>query len=192
MAQQASDRSIAARRRRAIYVLLGIVALAGVLAIVAVRRQAELREVRSPDRLPKSLAGYDAKDAGGATLPLTPDGGGVVMVISRSCPHCHETLARLASAGGDLPRLRVLTIEGAEPGARLLDSLKVRGASSVGPADAATIERMGIYATPTFLLVDGAGRVEQVKVGAPKVDELTFWRDRSRGAAAAPAGGPAT
>jgi hypothetical protein len=165
------------RYQRAFAALFVVLLVGGLLALsVAVARgRQDVRQATS--RLATSLAGVEVVDAAGRSQPIVPDGG-VVMVIASTCPHCHAVLARLAEvAGGEaLPRLRVITLDGARRGQLLLDSLHIR-AVALGPAGEAKalVERLGVSGTPSLFHADAAGKVRERTVGELSEVETRAW-----------------
>ncbi|WP_275828277.1 hypothetical protein [Roseisolibacter sp. H3M3-2] len=109
----------------------------------------------------------------------------VVMVVSRTCGVCKEALGdfgRLA-AGRALPRLWLVTLEGAEHGRAMLEATGVRGAVLAGPVTPAAeaLFTFQIQGTPTFLALDGAGRVRRVLPGYPGEAAMAAWLGVMRG-----------
>ena len=129
---------------RSFRIALLLIGLAGSSAIlVAVRtshRGAE--DVAKPTR---SLVGVTVRDAQHDVRALAPAGGGAVLVISATCPHCRATLGQLASgaAGASLAHLQIVTPEGTELGARLLDSLGIHAKAEAVIHTVATLCKRG-------------------------------------------------
>ena len=122
--------------------------------------------------LGRSLAGLRVRTADGAVVAAAPAGeASVVMVSSLTCGYCERSLRDLAAMAGGrpLPRLRVVTLEGAGPGAEMLERLGVRGAVSMGPMGSAeqVLLTFRIPGTPVFASVDSVGRLREVVPGYP-------------------------
>ena len=126
-----------------------------------------------------SLAGYRVRLGDGSLVPLAAAGEPtVVMVSSVSCGVCAEAMRDLArqSAGRELPRLRVVTLEGAGVGAAMLERHGL-AAWHAGPADGsgATLLTFQFPGTPTFLLLDETGRVRAALPGYPGRERFAPW-----------------
>jgi hypothetical protein len=140
------------------------------------------------------FAGFVAIDAAGTAAPLADAGRpAVLMVNSTSCGFCKRALADLgALAGGrPLPALRVLTLEGAGQGRPMLAREGLTGAALLGPAtDAARVLfTYRFQGTPTFIAIDGQGRVRRIMPGYPGRAELARWLPVMLGGSDWPAGG---
>jgi hypothetical protein len=170
------------------------------LAAVAGGLWLGLRQSRGADSAP-------AADARAATMAFGPGAGiaaltvrttegrvtplgrlgepAVVMVVSRTCGVCKEALADFgrASAGRALPRLWLVTLEGAEHGAPMLAQAGVRGAVLAGPVapSAEALFTLQIQGTPTFLALDAEGRVRRVLPGYPGEATMAPWLGVMRG-----------
>jgi hypothetical protein len=109
----------------------------------------------------------------------------IVMVVSRTCGVCKEALRDFGrqAAGRPLPRLWVVTLEGAAHGVAMTDTAGVRGAVLAGPAQPAqeALFTFQIAGTPTFLALDGAGRVQRVLPGYPGRAAMAPWIAVMRG-----------
>jgi len=153
-------------------VLMLSVATAGILLLAA----AAGRRGVTPSA-PRTLGGITVVDEAGRPRPLTPPGGGAVMIMSASCVHCHATLERLARAGGtQLPRLHMIALEGAAAGRHVLDSLGIAAPVS-GPRGARTglIRSLGVTGTPLTLRVGADGTVEASVAGEFSEAEARLW-----------------
>jgi len=120
------------------------------------------------------------RGADGRAVALTRLGTpAVVMVVSTTCGVCKEALADFGrtAAGRALPRLYLLTLEGAGEGPALTARAGVRGAVSVGPATAALAVYFttAIAGTPTFVALDAAGHATRVLPGYPGLDAMRGW-----------------
>jgi hypothetical protein len=109
----------------------------------------------------------------------------VVMVVSRTCGVCKEALRDFAAqaAGRPLPRLWLVTLEGASFSAAMSDTAGVRGAVLAGPAQPAqeALFTFQIAGTPTFLALDARGRVQRVLPGYPGRAAMGPWLAVMRG-----------
>ncbi len=116
----------------------------------------------------------------GSIAPLVVDGEPtIVMISSRTCSWCKQAFADIGemSGGRAVPRLTVLTLEGAEVGIPMVGREKITGARLVGPASSSgkvflTFRYPG---TPTFVAVDRNGRVVRTMPGYPGRQELQRW-----------------
>ena len=122
--------------------------------------------------LGRSIAGLRVRTTSGDVVWVAPHGEpSVVMVSSVTCGYCERSLVDLAAMaeGRDLPRLRVVTLEGAQPGAAMLARFGIRGALSAGPVGNAeqVLLTFRIPGTPVFASIDSAGRVTKVVPGYP-------------------------
>ena len=148
---------------------------------------AEAARWRVPDAGARtSLAAYAVQDEAGQRVPLAPAGEpAVVMVSSESCSVCAETFDLLANeaGAGALPRLRVVTLEGAAAGARMLAQHGLSGVWHAGPADGAgrTLLTFQFPGTPTFLLLDEHGHVRAAMPGFPGRERFAPWVAVMRG-----------
>ena len=127
--------------------------------------------------LGRSLAALRVRDAAGEIVAAAPAGqASVVMVSSVTCGYCEQSLRDLAamSGGRPLPALRVVTLEGAGPGARMLERMGIRGAVSTGPVGSSeqVLLTFRIPGTPVFASVDSAGRLTEVVPGYPGPEGL--------------------
>ncbi|MHB1225019.1 MAG: TlpA family protein disulfide reductase, partial [Gemmatimonadaceae bacterium] len=126
------------------------------------------------------LSSYTVRTASGELVRLAADGTPtVVMVSSQSCAVCKESLrdfADQADASG-LPRLRMVTLEGAAAGDAMLSTAGLTGLWHAGPADHAggTLLTFQFPGTPTFLLLDGTGRVRAAMPGYPGRESFAPW-----------------
>lgn len=127
-----------------------------------------------------SLRGYDVRLADGSVVPLAPPGEAtVVMVSSLTCGYCASAMrdfARLAE-GRPLPRLRIVTLEGAADGARMIAQHGLAGTWHAGPADGSgeLLLTFQFPGTPTFLLVDEGGAVRAALPGYPGAAAIDPW-----------------
>ncbi|MCU0626132.1 MAG: hypothetical protein MUF21_06535 [Gemmatimonadaceae bacterium] len=121
------------------------------------------------------------RDERGATVPFAlPGRPHVLMVNSTSCGFCREALrdmAQLQGTGG-VRGLRVVTLEGAAEGTRMLTAAGVRGAFSSGPVGEQdqVLLTFRIPGTPVLARTDSAGRIVETVPGYPGRALLERWR----------------
>ncbi len=126
------------------------------------------------------IVALPVRAADGRSVALTRLGvPAVVMVVSTTCGVCKEALADFGrtAAGRALPRLYVLTLEGAGEGPALTARAGVRGAAYVGPASPASeiYFTTAIAGTPTFVALDSAGHATRVLPGYPGLGAMRGW-----------------
>jgi hypothetical protein len=134
----------------------------------------------APQTAPKAAQAIGTsrvKDLNGKLVPVVPAGmPAVIMISSRTCSWCKRTLKDLGemSAGRPLPRLVLLTLEGAAEGVPMLAKEAITGARLVGPATSAeeVLLTFRYPGTPTLIEVDRNGRVVYTIPGYPIRDEL--------------------
>jgi hypothetical protein len=127
-----------------------------------------------------SIAALRVRLVDGSEVPLAPDAGSaVVMVSSQTCTFCNEALRDLArlAGGRPLPGLRVVTLEGAAAGTPMLARHALERVWHAGPAGggAGALLTFQFPGTPTFLLVDAAGTVRASMVGYPGREAILPW-----------------
>jgi hypothetical protein len=125
-----------------------------------------------------SVAGMTVVDERGASVPLAPAGRAVVLVVSRSCPHCHRLLSALATGAspGDYSRLRVVFIEDALSGRKVLDSLALHvPALGIAGERSSFLGALRVVSTPTLIAVDSTGTETERMVGELDSSELRHW-----------------
>ena len=116
----------------------------------------------------------------GKVVPLHIKGEpAILMISSRTCPWCKRALKDLGvmAAGRPLPRLKLLTLEGAGEGVPMLAQEQLTGAQLIGPAGGADQQRLAARypGTPTFVAIDRNGRVVRTLPGYPIAEELKHW-----------------
>ena len=119
-------------------------------------------------------------DLNGQVIPLHTKGEpAILMISSRTCSWCKRALKDLGvmSAGRPLPRLKLLTLEGAGEGVPMLAQEQLTGAQLIGPASGADQQRLAARypGTPTFVAIDRNGRVVRTLPGYPIAEELMHW-----------------
>ena len=127
-----------------------------------------------------SIGTAKARTVDGKVVPLVPKGEPtIVMLSSRSCGWCKKALKDLGelSAGRPLPRLTLLTLEGAAEGVPMVAKEQVTGARLVGPVGSAeqVLLTFRYSGTPTFVSVDRNGRVVRTLPGYPVRPEMERW-----------------
>ena len=185
MTDGAAPRRITAREA-----LVLAVALAGGLWIGLRGAGDELAQARLATRTAGPGAGVAAltvRTTSGRTLSLGAIGEpAVAMVVSTSCAVCKEALRDFGRAGRPLPRLWLVTLEGAERGRAMLDSAGVSGAVLAGPPTPAAeaLFTFQIQGTPTFVALGADGTVEGVLPGYPGREQIAPWLAMMTGEAA--------
>jgi len=103
----------------------------------------------------------------------------ILMISSRTCSWCKRALKDLGvmSAGRPLPRLKLLTLEGAGEGVAMVAKEKLSGVQLIGPATGPDQQQLAIRyrGTPTFVAIDRNGRVVRTLPGYPIPEELKHW-----------------
>jgi hypothetical protein len=148
------------------------------------------RALGGDDAAARAATARDGAGAGVAALTVrTTDGRvtrlsalgapAVLMVVSETCGVCKEALADFgrARAGRPLPRLWLLTLEGAGAGLPMTRAAGVAGAVHAGPVTpaAAGLFTFQIAGTPTFVALDAQGRVARVLPGYPGREAMASW-----------------
>ncbi len=160
------------------------------LACTALVAQRALSEPRAP-QVQDQLGVTQVRDLRGRVVPLLADKAPtVIMINSRTCPWCKKSLRDIGqiAAGQPLPRLTVLTLEGAPYGKPMLESEGIAGARLVGPAGSANDLKASLrqVGTPVFIAVDDTGRVLATVPGYLIYDEMKRWVAVMSGAASSP------
>lgn len=138
-----------------------------------------------------ALGAATVRDLAGQRVPIVPVGEPViVMISSRTCPWCKKALKDIGelTAGRAVPRLTVLTLEGAAEGTPMMAAERIVGARLIGPADdQAQVQMTFRYpGTPTFLAVDRRGRIAYTMPGYPMREVMRTWVAVMTGDAPAP------
>ena len=110
------------------------------------------------------------KTVDGQVVPLLTRGEpAIIMISSEICEWCQQTFADLQamSAGRPLPRLKVLTLEGAAEGAPMVRRAGLTGLQLIGPVDGPAMVSLTFrfQGTPTFFAIDQHGRVARALPG---------------------------
>lgn len=139
----------------------------------------------------QGLGVFPVRDINGVTVPIVNDGEpAIVMINSRTCGYCKIALRDLGAYanGRSASRLRMLTLEGAQDGLPMLAAANIRGAVPLGPATSQSqvLLTFRYRGTPTFVAVDGEGRIRGTMPGYPGPERLASWFDVMLGERAAP------
>lgn len=132
-----------------------------------------------------SVAGFQITSAKGVLGPLTPKGGGVLMLASTTCGHCTASLAKFATLAGpskSLPKMRLVVFQSAAEGVRLLAQSQLN-VEVVGPSANPNelLQAFQTAGTPTFLFVDAKGNILDRYIGEPDGAALDLWLQRAKG-----------
>ena len=149
----------------------------------AERPTATVRSDTAPASAPtaaRALGSLAVRNLDGERVPLvTPGQPLIVMVSSETCGWCKRALKDLGelSAGRPLPRLTVITLEGAAEGVPMLAREGITGARLVGPAGGSdqVLFTFRFPGTPTFVAIDRNGRVVKTLPGYPIREEMRHW-----------------
>lgn len=166
--------------------LVAVLFLCGVAIALTFDRRKEkdfsLALSDNPDRplVTAALGVEKVADANGKTVDIAiPGEPAIVMVSSVTCSWCKRALGDLneLANGRPLPRLRLLTLEGAADGAPMIARAQLSGVQLIGPINgSAKVSLTFRYqGTPTFLAVDREGRVVQVMPGYPMREVMKQW-----------------
>ena len=167
--------------------------IAGALGLALIGRVAVNRPAASPDaddpavgQARSAVTDLQVRDSAGARVPLAPRGRpAILMVNSRTCAFCRQSLMNIAALQGrdGVPMLRVVTLEGAEVGRTMLAAFGVRGAFSAGPDGESdqVLLTFRIPGTPVFARTDRDGRIVETVPGYPGPEILARWLPVMRG-----------
>jgi len=156
--------------------LIALLFLGGVALALTLERKPT---VSSVDTVRANADGPDAETALGVSTVKTVDGHvvplltkgepAIIMISSEICEWCKQTFADLQtmSAGRPLPRLKVLTLEGAAEGAPMVKRARLTGLQLIGPVDGPAMVSLTFrfQGTPTFFAIDQHGRVARALPG---------------------------
>lgn len=128
----------------------------------------------------QALGAFQVLALNGKREPVAVKGEpGIIMVSSVSCGWCKRALADLGrmAEGRPLPRLTLLTLEGAAEGSPMLAKERITGARLVGPAGSndQVLMTFRYPGTPTFVAVDRNGRVVATMPGYPIPEVMKSW-----------------
>ncbi len=173
---------IGRRLRTLVWCLLGMGGTAAGGEGLSAQQSAPSNLSRSatPMSVPQSLEAIRVQNALGKTVPLLTKGEPtIIMISSVSCPWCKRSLKDIGelAAGRPVPRLKLLTIEGAERGGPMLALENITGAQLIGPLAHGdqVLARLQFRGTPTFVAVDGNGRIVATMPGYPMREVLKTW-----------------
>ena len=166
---------------------LTLLLVTGVVGIFIVRPmvQGEASLVRAPSATngasaSEAIGAFKVRDLSGQIVPLvTPGEPQIVMISSTTCGWCKRALRDIGEManGRPVPRLMLLTLEGAAHGGPMLDKENITGAQLLGPAgDGDQVLLTFRYpGTPTFVAIDKEGRVARTMPGYPIREEMQHW-----------------
>lgn len=145
----------------------------------------------TPATSKRGLGAFPVRNTNGETVPIvTPGEPAIVMINSRTCGYCKAALRDLGAYanGRPVPRLRLLTLEGAADGLPMLAENNISGAIAIGPATSQTsvLITFRYRGTPTFVAVGADGTIQGTMAGYPGPDQLIPWFDVMLGERAAP------
>lgn len=166
------------------YKTLAVLAVAGALGIAALGRADRSELAGSLNPPPDSLGGIQVELVDGRVVPAAPPGGGVVMVVLSTCPHCRRSLERIAAEarGESLAGLLVIAGDGAPAGAKLLQEIGIDAMAAGPPEDPKLLfEALGVPAVPYFFAVDRAGRVLDTAIGELDGGAVERWVTAAQG-----------
>ncbi len=128
----------------------------------------------------QAIGAFRVRNLAGKVVPLITKGEPVILMISsRTCGWCKRALKDLGelSAGRPLPRLKMLTLEGAADGIPMLAKENIVGAQLVGPFGSSdqVLLTFRYRGTPTFIAIDRNGRVVQTMPGYPMREVMKQW-----------------
>lgn len=176
-----------ARREMLAWVIAGALGLALLGRVAFDRRQPVLRnDDPAVAQAREAVSRLIVRDSAGAREPLAPVGvPAILMVNSRTCAFCRMALKDIAALQGrdGVPRLRVVTLEGAAAGQAMLASFGVRGAFSAGPDGESdqVLLTFRIPGTPVFARTDSTGRIVETVPGYPGPGVIARWLPVMRG-----------
>jgi hypothetical protein len=135
---------------------------------------------RAAPTVEETVGAFRVRDATGAIVPLVTEGEPAILMISSvTCGWCKKSLKDLGelSAGRPLPRLKLLTLEGAAGGAPMLARENITGAQLIGPSGSRdqVLLTFRYPGTPTFVAIDKTGRVVATIPGYPMREVLKTW-----------------
>ena len=177
-----------AKREMLAWVLAGALGLAlvGRIAVDRPSPQEELADDPAVGQARSAVTDLLVRDSAGTRVAFAPKGvPAILMVNSRTCSFCRQSLQEIAALQGrdGVPMLRVVTLEGAGVGRTMLRSLGVSGAFSAGPDGESdqVLLTFRIPGTPVFARTDSAGRIVETVPGYPGRETLARWLPVMRG-----------
>ena len=146
---------------------------------------------RATPTVEEAVGAFRVRDTTGAIVPLITKGEPAILMISSvTCGWCKKSLKDLGemSAGRPLPRLKLLTLEGAIGGQSMLAKEHITGAQLIGPSGSRDQVMLTFRypGTPTFVAIDSSGRVVATIPGYPMREVLKSWYAVMVGDAAVP------
>ena len=182
-----SQQTPVSRREMLAWVTAGALALALVGRLAIDRSQPTLRtDDPAVGQARDAVTNLTVRDSVGGRVPLAPSGkASILMVNSRTCAFCRQSLMAIAALQGrdGVPMLRVITLEGADVGRAMLASLGVHGAFNAGPDGESdqVLLTFRIPGTPVFARTDDRGRIVETVPGYPGPEVLARWLPIMRG-----------
>ena len=134
----------------------------------------------------QALGAFRVRNLAGKSEPLITKGQPVIlMVSSRTCTWCKRALKDLGelSAGRPLPRLKVITLEGAAEGVAMLAKEGITGAQLVGPvggADQRDVDAKEPSVAATLHILASTTARARERTGQPEFPEMEIERDDAR------------
>lgn len=175
------------RREMVAWVIAGALALALIGRLTIDRKETPLpADDPSVSQARAAVTNLLVRDSANARVPLSPVGRpAILMINSKSCAFCHLALKDIAAMQGrdPVPMLRVVTLEGAAEGRKMLASLGVRGAFIAGPDGESdqVLLTFQIPGTPVFARTDSTGRIVETIPGYPGAKVIERWLPVMRG-----------
>lgn len=128
----------------------------------------------------EAIGAFKVRDLDGNVIPIVTAGEpSIVMVNSTTCGWCKRALRDIGELanGRPVPRLKVLTLEGAKFGIPMLSQENIVGAQLIGPAGNSdqVLLTFRYPGTPTFVAIDRDGRVARTMPGYPIREEMKHW-----------------
>ena len=182
-----SESAPIARREMLAWVVAGALALTLIGRVAIDRREpAPQNDDPAVGQARSAVTDLIVRDSAGMRVPLAPKGReAILMVNSRTCSFCRQSLQAIAAIQGrdGVPMLRVVTLEGADVGRIMLAALGVRGAFSAGPDGESdqVLLTFRIPGTPVFARADRNGRIVETVPGYPGPAVLARWLPVMRG-----------
>lgn len=159
----------------AVAIVLGALGLTLALALAKDERHAGTS-------IGQTLPALRVTNEQGGMLEL-PASGGVIVLASATCPHCHATIRMLAniSAGQPSSRLVVVGIDSLTPLRYLLDSVSWRvPLFRLSRGNVASAWQAHLRVVPKFLWLSDDGKLLDAQIGELSSEEALTWLSRAR------------
>jgi hypothetical protein len=169
------------RREMLAWVLAGGLTLAVVGRLTIHREPAPIApDDPSVGQARAAITSLMVRDSAAQRVPLASVGApAILMVNSKTCQFCRLALKDIGELQGarTVPRLRIVTLEGADVGREIVEKLGVRGAFHAGPDGEANqvLLTFRIPGTPVFARTDSTGRIVETVPGYPGREVLIRW-----------------